>query len=149
MLEKSSDLPPKKKHRDQSTEQLPSPQLQQLLHELMNQLTIMNLCCFKFRAAALNNLDRSVSHEIDRIEVTVVELTSLLAKLPQAINASAANSSPAGVSRGNTKLSRSQSANVYPLSSRKGRSRDAKKIDRNASRRRTKRREPAGSLLLA
>jgi hypothetical protein len=34
------------------------------------------LSCFKFRAAAVNVLDRSVSVEIDRIERTVSDMTS-------------------------------------------------------------------------
>jgi hypothetical protein len=40
MTEKSSDPFRKKKLRDRPLEQLPSSKLRQLLHELMNQLTI-------------------------------------------------------------------------------------------------------------
>jgi hypothetical protein len=123
MIEKSSHLPPKKKLCDQTIEQFPSPELQQLVHELTNQLTIMNLSCFKFRAAVVNVLDRSVSVEIDRIERTVSDMTSSLAKLPQAINATAVGSSCAGVSRKSAKLSRSQPTKVYPLFKPEARSR--------------------------
>ena len=121
MIEKSSHLPPKKKLCDQTIEQFPSPELQQL--ELTNQLTIMNLSCFQFRAAAVNVLDRSVSVEIDRIERTVSDMTSSLAKLPQAINASTVGSSCAGVARKSAKLPRSQRTKVYPLFKPEARSR--------------------------
>jgi hypothetical protein len=115
MVEKSSDAPPKKKLSDQNTEQCPYPELQQLMHELMNQLTIMNLCCFGFRSAAANALDRSLSPEIDRIETTLIDMASLLAKLPQVLSTSVSSGSPAGLLRGKAKSSRSQPANVYSL----------------------------------
>jgi hypothetical protein len=47
MIEKPRDLPAGK-CRTQKQERHPSPELPRVLHELMNQLTIMNFSCSKF-----------------------------------------------------------------------------------------------------
>ena len=113
MIEKTNDLRTDKKLGDQRREGHSSPELWQILHDLMNQLTIMNFCCSKFRAAAKNAFDQSVTADIDRIERTLVDMTSLLGKLPEAVSSTPVHSSSAGIHRANRSVS--QPVNVYPL----------------------------------
>ena len=94
MIEKPSDLHAKKRVREQKSERPLSPESREILHDLLNQLTVINLCCFQFRAAE-NVLDPSLRAAIDRIETTIVDVTSLLAKLPQGIYSTSASVSSA------------------------------------------------------
>lgn len=85
MINIRTSLPTKKnKLRKRKTYKPPSCEIHQLIHEVLNQLTVMNLCCFKFRMAAAELLRPSVLADIDRIESAVIEITTLLEKLSQA-----------------------------------------------------------------
>ena len=79
MIEKPRDLPAGK-CRTQKQERHPSPELPRVLHELMNQLTIMNFSCAKFRAAAAHLTDHSIAIDIDKMEKTIVDMTALVEK---------------------------------------------------------------------
>jgi hypothetical protein len=57
----------------------------QLCHELLNQLMVMNLCCSQLRTVAPKAFP-SGSAEIDRIEATIVNMTSLLQRIPAALD---------------------------------------------------------------
>jgi hypothetical protein len=56
--------------------------LDRLSHEFVNQLTVINLSCFRIRALSPADSARSVLAEIERIEKAVTEVTKLLASLP-------------------------------------------------------------------
>jgi hypothetical protein len=76
-LPESSDLQrhPKKRRRRSSD-------LRRLSHEFINQLTVINLSCFRIRAIATMESSPTVLAELERIEKTVAEVTEMLANLP-------------------------------------------------------------------
>jgi hypothetical protein len=78
MIHMSSRPPPKKtRSRKQTPEDTSTSETQRFVHEIVNQLTVMNLCCFKFRAAQAY-LPPSSLADIDRMETAVAEIAALL-----------------------------------------------------------------------
>ena len=78
MIHIPTRLPPKKtRSRKQAPEDASASETQRLVHEIVNQLTVMNLCCFKFRAAQAY-LPPSSLADIDRMEAAVAEIAALL-----------------------------------------------------------------------
>jgi len=73
--------PPKKtRSRKQAPEDASASETHRLVHEIVNQLTVMNLCCFKFRAAQAY-LPPSSLADIDRMENAVTEIAALLGNI--------------------------------------------------------------------
>jgi hypothetical protein len=73
--------PPKKtRSRKQTPEDTSASETHRLVHEIVNQLSVMNLCCFKFRAAQAY-LPPSSLADIDRMETAVAEIAALLANI--------------------------------------------------------------------
>ena len=73
--------PPKKtRSRKQTPEDASTSETQRLVHEIVNQLSVMNLCCFKFRAAQAY-LPPSSLADIDRMETAVAEIAALLGNI--------------------------------------------------------------------
>ena len=73
--------PPKKtRSRNQTPEDASTSETQRLVHEIVNQLSVMNLCCFKFRAAQAY-LPPSSLADIDRMENAVTEIAALLGNI--------------------------------------------------------------------
>ena len=78
MIHIPTRLPPKKtRSRKQAPEDASTSETQRLVHEIVNQLSVMNLCCFKFRAAQAY-LPPSSLADIDRMENAVTEIVALL-----------------------------------------------------------------------
>ena len=78
MIHIPTRLPSKKtRSRKQAPEDASASETQRLVHEIVNQLTVMNLCCFKFRAAQAY-LPPSSLADIDRMETAVAEIAALL-----------------------------------------------------------------------
>ena len=78
MIHIPTRLPPKKtRSRKQTPEDASTSETQRLVHEIVNQLSVMNLCCFKFRAAQAY-LPPSSLADIDRMENAVTEIAALL-----------------------------------------------------------------------
>ena len=78
MIHIPTRLPPKKTRlRKQAPEDASSSETQRLVHEIVNHLSVMNLCCFKFRAAQAY-LPPSSLADIDRMENAVTEIVALL-----------------------------------------------------------------------
>ncbi len=113
MIEKPRDLPAKK-FRNQKRERHPSPELPRVLHELMNQLTIMNFSCSKFRAAAAHLTDHSIAIDIDKMEKTIVDMTALVESVSQAMKSTSSQSPCADLLNAKPETS-PRSANIYPL----------------------------------
>ena len=68
MIHIPTRLPPKKtRSRKQTPEDASTSETQRLVHEIVNQLSVMNLCCFKFRAAQAYLPPASLA-DIDRME---------------------------------------------------------------------------------
>ena len=81
MIHIPTRLPPKKtRSRKQAPEDASASETQRLVHEIVNQLTVMNLCCFKFRAAQAY-LPPSSLADIDRMETAVAEIAALLGNI--------------------------------------------------------------------
>lgn len=73
--------PPKKtRSRKQTPEDASASETHRLVHEIVNQLSVMNLCCFKFRAAQAY-LPPSSLADIDRMETAVAEIAALLGNI--------------------------------------------------------------------
>ena len=73
--------PPKKtRSRKQTPEDASTSETHRLVHEIVNQLSVMNLCCFKFRAAQAY-LPPSSLADIDRMENAVTEIAALLGNI--------------------------------------------------------------------
>jgi hypothetical protein len=72
------------KIRKPKSENCPPPDLRQLVHEIFNQITVMNLCCFKFRVAVAPLSDAQLVSDIERMESATAELTTLLENLADA-----------------------------------------------------------------
>jgi hypothetical protein len=73
--------PPKKtRSRKQTPEDASTSETQRLVHEIVNQLSVMNLCCFKFRTAQAY-LPPSSLADIDRMENAVTEIAALLGNI--------------------------------------------------------------------
>src|SRR5437762_9242986 len=84
MINIPTPVPAKKnKTRKPKSVEPPSPDLRQLVHEIFNQLTVMNLCCFKFRGAVGRTIDLTVLADVDRMEKAIADLTVLLENLPR------------------------------------------------------------------
>ena len=54
-------------------------------HEILNELTVINLCCGKFRVVAEQSRHTSLLVDIERMEHAVIEMTSLLEKISESI----------------------------------------------------------------
>lgn len=112
MIDLPTVLPAKKdKHRKKSVES--TPVARPLVHEIMNQLTVINLCCFKFRAAAKAAPEPSLLADLEKMEKAVVDLASLLEDLSQAKEAQPVQSHRADALRAKPRLERSMPDNVY------------------------------------
>ena len=55
--------------------------LSRIAHQIANQLTVINLSCFKLRCAAGAPLPVSILENIERVEKAVAEVTSLVQAL--------------------------------------------------------------------
>src|SRR4030095_13605438 len=81
MIHIPSRPPPKKtRSRKQTPEDASTSETHRLVHEIVNQLSVMNLCCFKFRAAQAY-LPPSSLADIDRMETAVAEIAALLGNI--------------------------------------------------------------------
>src|SRR5919106_1386425 len=54
-------------------------------HDVTNQLSVINLCCFKLRALLTGKLDEHQLRELDAIEIAVAEATKLLEKFRRSL----------------------------------------------------------------
>lgn len=58
-----------------------SSDLRRLAHELINQLTVINLSCFKIRSGTVAENEPAILNQLDLIEKTVAEAAEILANL--------------------------------------------------------------------
>ena len=86
---------------------VPRNEVHRITHEIANQLTIINLSCFKLRGALANEI-ASVTGNLDKVERAVFEIATLIQVLssPEDEPPPERNSVPADSSRAN---------NVYRL----------------------------------
>jgi hypothetical protein len=82
---------------------------------MLNQLTIMNLSCFKFRAVAESCWPASLLVEIEHMEHAVTEMTSLLESVSQAANSNAIARVLGVVDGSGGRAAQTPPGNVYPL----------------------------------
>jgi hypothetical protein len=89
-----------------------------LVHEMLNQLTVMNLSCFRFRAAAEKCCPPSLLIEIQRMERAVTEMTALLERVAQVANPKAGGRIFEVVEGSEDKIAEASANNVIPSPSR-------------------------------
>ena len=77
----SNSLQRKKQLARQKTIQAPRRDIHLIVHEIANQLTVINLSCFKLRGAVANFVSGSHLDELDKVERAVVEMTILIETL--------------------------------------------------------------------
>lgn len=116
MIHPPHSLPTKdKKVRTQKSPPPPGSELHHWVHEMLNQLTIMNLSCFKSRTAAESCCPSSLLVEIERMEQAVTEMTSLLESVSQAADSNAIARVLGVVEGSDRSAARTSPSNVYPL----------------------------------
>jgi|SoiMethySBSTD1v2_1073268.scaffolds.fasta_scaffold282331_3 hypothetical protein len=113
MIEKSSDLPAKN-FRNQKRGGHPSPDLRRVLHELMNQLTIMTFSCAKFRGAVADLTDHSIAMDIEKMEKTIVDMAALVESVSQTMKSTPSQSACDDLLNAKP-TTFSRAANIYPL----------------------------------
>jgi SMC interacting uncharacterized protein involved in chromosome segregation len=86
--------------------------LQRLAHQIVNQLTVINLSCFKLRTTLKNNAP-FVNADIQRLEKAVTDMNVLVETLSQLEEHSAATSIAANPKA--TVIANNKADNVYPL----------------------------------
>jgi hypothetical protein len=89
-------------------------EIHRLVHEIVNHLTVMNLCCFKFRAAAEARVPSSLA-DIDRVENAVAEIAALLDNIARAKTTKPLDGSLPDPRQAEPPQAQSQPSNVYLL----------------------------------
>ena len=84
-------------------------------HEILNELTVINLCCGEFRVVAEQSRHTSLLVDIERMEHAVIEMTSLLEKISESIKFTSAARASAVPERREPSTAQAQTSNVYPL----------------------------------
>ena len=84
-------------------------------HEILNELTVINLCCGKFRVVAEQSHHPSLLVDIEGMERAVIEMTSLLEKVSESIESTSAVGASAVPQRSEPSAAQAQTGNVYPL----------------------------------
>ena len=116
MINIPTPVPAKKnKTRKPKSVEPPSPDLRQLVHEIFNQLTVMNLCCFKFRGAVGRTIDLAVLADVDRMEKAIADLTVLLENLPRPKTSAPIDCAQPDALPVDSTAVQPQPNNVYPL----------------------------------
>ena len=79
------DSPPRQNHRARQAKKirLPRQDIHRIVHEVANQLTVINLRCSKLRGSVAKLLSASSLDELERVEMAVVEMTALVQSLRQ------------------------------------------------------------------
>ena len=84
-------------------------------HEILNELTVINLCCGKFRVVAEQSRQSSLLVDIERMEHAVIEMTSLLEKAFESIKSDSVARASEVPHRREPSAAQAQTSNVYPL----------------------------------
>src|SRR5919109_2209826 len=85
------------------------------VHEIVNQLSIINLCCFKLRGQLIGKIDSNDLKEFDTIEMAVAAVDEMLEQLNQC---GKATSSTAQAKSKPTVIRLSSLTNVHHISPR-------------------------------
>jgi hypothetical protein len=117
MIHIPTSIPPRKKPSPKREAENTSPsEIHRVVHEMVNHLTVMNLCCFKFRAAAAARLPAASLADIANMEAAVEQIAALLDDLTKTTTANSQrqvtlNKRPTLPMSPGTR----SSTNVYPL----------------------------------
>ncbi len=69
-------------------------EIQQIAHNLFNQLSVINLCSFKLRGTVRNHVEPAITNDLQTLERAVEDATLLAERLSQAIGVLASNCEP-------------------------------------------------------
>lgn len=78
MIHIPTSIPPRKNRPPRSEAENTSPEIHRVIHEMVNHLTVMNLCCFKFREAAAAQMPATSLCDIAEMETAVKQIAALL-----------------------------------------------------------------------
>ena len=78
MIHMPNSIPPRKNRSPRREAENSSPEIHRVVHEMVNHLTVMNLCCFKFREAAIARLPAESLADIADMEAAVERIAALL-----------------------------------------------------------------------
>lgn len=81
----TSISPRKNRSRGRETENT-APEIHRAVHEMVNHLTVMNLCCFKIREALATRMPAESLSDIADIEAAVEQMAAVLNDLTKAAN---------------------------------------------------------------
>jgi len=76
----------------------------QIVHNLFNQLSVINLCSFKLRGAVPGHVGPAITNDLQTLERAVDDATLLAERLSQAIMGLASNSEPKAPPQNNNVL---------------------------------------------
>jgi hypothetical protein len=71
-------------HKKCAIKQAPA-EIQQIAHNLFNQLSVINLCSFKLRGAVPGHVEPAITNDLQTLERAVEDATLLAERLSQAI----------------------------------------------------------------
>ena len=117
MIHMPSSIPPRKSRSSKrAVENTSLSEIHRVVHEMVNHLTVMNLCCFKFRATAVPSLPAEALSDIADMEAAVEQIAELLNDLTKNAAADSQNRIASDKRPTQPMSSGSHSSNnVYPL----------------------------------
>jgi hypothetical protein len=116
MIHMPNSTPPRKNRLPRREAENASPEIHRVVHEIVNHLTVMNLCCFKFREAAITRPPAESLSDIFDMEAAVERIAALLDDLTKSAMANSQNRiAPERCPTQPMSQESRSSTNVYPL----------------------------------
>ena len=112
----NSGYPKRTDRRDQKNMRRLTDNLDKFAHEVLNQLTVINLSCFRLRIDTRADANGAILVELERIEKGISELTELLTTLPQETHAAATHEAESSAQEAPNKIAHGN--NVVPFFTR-------------------------------
>src|SRR5689334_10196183 len=116
MIHIPTSIPPQKNRSRRREAEDTSPEIRRVVHEIVNHLTVMNLCCFKLRESAATRMPAESLSDIADMESAVEQIAALLNELTKSANTNPQTRTMADRCSLQPLPPRScSSTNVYPL----------------------------------
>ena len=116
MIHMPSSIPPRKSRSSKrEAENASLSEIHRVVHEMVNHLTVMNLCCFKFREIAAAHLPMASLSDIADMEAAVEHIAALLNDLTKTAAANSQNRIAPNRRPTQPSPGLCSSNNVYPL----------------------------------
>ena len=116
MIHMPSSIPPRKSRSSKrAVENTSLSEIHRVVHEMVNHLTVMNLCCFKLRETAAAHFPAAPLSDITDMEAAVEHLAALLNDLTKTAVANSQNRIAPDRRPTQPSPGLCPSSNVYPL----------------------------------